>query len=88
MEESKDLLQDFGESRLVDLNELLQFVKIVAEETEPFIESHVAGRELRRGCGSRLETSLLVLESAQTKFELCWGQLTIKIKKSSLALED
>lgn len=37
-----DLLQDLGEGGLVDLDELLQLVQVVAEQAEPFVKGDIA----------------------------------------------
>lgn len=38
---SQHLFQYFGEGGLIDLDELLQLVQVVAEKLEAFIERHV-----------------------------------------------
>jgi hypothetical protein len=43
MKEHNDLLQNLGERSLIDLNELLQFVKVIAEQPETLIQGHITG---------------------------------------------
>jgi len=47
-----DLLQYLREGSLVYLDELLQLVEIIAEQTKAFVQGNVARRYLRSGCGS------------------------------------
>ena len=39
--EVKDLFQDLGERRLVNLNELLKLVQVIAEQSESLIKSKI-----------------------------------------------
>jgi len=40
----QDLLQDLRERCLVDLDELLELIEIVAEQPETFVEYDIVGR--------------------------------------------
>lgn len=48
------LLQDLGESKLVRLHKLLQFVQITAEETEAFVQRDISGGQFGGMFGSGL----------------------------------
>jgi microcompartment protein CcmK/EutM len=65
-----NLFQNLRESSLVDLNKLLQLVEIIAEQAEPFVQSHVARRQLGGGRRAGLERALLVEQGSEAEFEL------------------
>jgi hypothetical protein len=41
MSEYANLFENLRESSLVNLDELLQLVEIIAEKSEPFVQSHI-----------------------------------------------
>ncbi len=43
---SQHLFQYFREGGLIDLDELLQLVQVIAEKLEPFVECHIYRRQL------------------------------------------
>jgi len=65
-----DLLQYFRERGLVNLNELLQLVQIIAEQAKAFVQGYIARGQLRSRRGPGLQDMFLVEECTKPEFEL------------------
>lgn len=65
-----NLFQNLRKSRLVDFNELLQFVEVIAEQPKPLVQRDIARGQLRSRGGAVLQRAALVEQGAQAEFEL------------------